>query len=104
MLKIRQEQMDAFRDQRKQGFEDAVVDRISSQTQMSPGDVRTWVQARIPLALRAGFLKESELMRLLLAQYSLRDDLSGSVQQTMEDHDLTPELKLALLEQEVARQ
>ena len=66
MLKIREERMEAFWEQRRLTFEDAATGR-RSVAGMGEAEVRIWVQNAIPLALRYGFRVEAEILRVLYA-------------------------------------
>ena len=94
--------MEALRRHRRQSFEDAAVASLVA----AAGDeiaVRAWVRSAIPAALALGFRTEPDLLRLLAAQYAMRDSgASGEMADLLADADLTTATKLTLLEARVA--
>jgi len=93
--------MEALRRHRRQSFEDSAVASLLA----AEGDeiaVRAWVRSAIPTALHLGFRTESDLLRLLAAQYAMRNSgVSVEMADLLADADLTPATKLTLLEARV---
>ena len=90
--------MEVLRRHRRQSFEDSVVARIAVD-RLQEAAVRKWVRSAIPEALTLGFRAEPELLRLLVAQYAMRDAPAyEEVSRMVADTDLTPATRLSLIE------
>jgi hypothetical protein len=91
MLRISAAQMEDLRRQRQQAFEDAVVGRLATGDE---AQARAWVKDAIPKGLGCGFRIEEQLFRFLIALHAVQDDAA----ELLADEELTPAVKLVLLE------
>ena len=100
MLVVRDTQLEVFRDRRRQLFEDAAVASLSARSGDSPDLVRENVRNGIRQALELGLRKEAEILRWLrvMALLEAQPNRSEPAREILADSDLTPSLKLTLLE------
>src|SRR4051794_10814491 len=100
MLLIRDAQIGAFRSERQRAFEHLAVAYVARQTGEAEAFVREEVRGGIREAVAAGLQKESEILRWLDATRSLQDDADKQerVRRILEDPELTPSLKLTMIE------
>ena len=100
MLKIREERLEAFREQRRWTFEDAAAGR-RTVAGTEAAKARIWMQNANPLALRYGFRVEAEILRVLDPLYALERNGGSSPEAAkgaLDDAKLSTAIKLRLLE------
>lgn len=100
MLTIRSAQMEAFQAHRRRNLEEAAVAHMLSRTGDDALAVRETVRAGIQQAWSIGFRHESEILRWLRLIPVLDADAGRKAWVTaiLADRELTPALKLTLLE------
>ncbi|MGA3242377.1 MAG: hypothetical protein ABSG03_39530 [Bryobacteraceae bacterium] len=100
MLLIRQEQMEALQAHSRRRFEDTAVARVLSRAGGDPASVREAVRAGVQQAWAMGLRKESEILRWLDLMPLLEADSGRNAwaADILADRELTPSLKLRVLE------
>jgi hypothetical protein len=103
MLVIRDAQMRAFRSERQRVFEDVAVGYVARQTGKAEAFVRAEVRDGIREAVAAGLQREAQILRWLTAASSVHDDAEKQerVRSILQDSELTPSLKLTLIEDDL---